>query len=128
MADVDLQSLARFDNRAIADLTEVGPIDFYRRDFQLGKGVLFAVVKSGKRVGTVLLRREVRLNGDLECVIVAGKVRHETAVFDPGMAQIEQMARNAGCKTMRVHTDRVGLIKNLLKRNPDAETVVEWRL
>ncbi len=128
MADVTLQPLIRFDNRALADLTEVGPIDFYLEEHSRGIGALFAVMKGDKRSGSVLIRREQRLNGDFECVVVAGKVRGETAILDPGMSEIERHARNKGCKTIRLHTDRIGLIRNLLKRNPDAETVVEWEL
>lgn len=128
MAGVQLQRLTQFDDRAIADLTEVGEIEFYRREFDQGIGVLMAVLKNGSRTGTVLVRRETRSNGELQCVIVAGKVRRERDVFTPGMDLIEQMAIQSGCVSMRVHTDRPGLIKNLLKRNPDAETVVEWDL
>jgi len=128
VAIVSLEPLVKFDDRAIADLTEVGPIDFYFREHAQGIGALFAVMKNAVRVGSVLIRREKLRNGDLQCVVVAGKVRGETAILDPGMAQIERMARANGCKTIRLHTDRIGLIKNLLKRNPDAETVVEWEL
>jgi len=128
MAKVTLQPLTQFDTRAVNDLTEVGPIDFYRQEQSRGIGALFAVIKNGQRVGSVLIRREILRNGEKQCVVVAGKVRSESAVLDPGMREIERRAKGNGCTSIRLHTDRVGLIKNLLKRNPDAETVVEWDL
>jgi len=128
MADVALEPLIQFDARAIADLSEVGPIDFYTQEQQRGIGALFAVLKDGRRVGSVLIRREILRNGEKQCVVVAGKVRSETTVLDPGMKEIERRAKAHGCTSIRLHTDRLGLIKNLLKRNPDAEAVLEWDL
>lgn len=125
---VKLVALQNFDDRALADLREVGPIDFYLNEFRRGVGVLFAVMVDGVRDGSVLLRREQRPDNKFECVVVAGKVRNETSVLRPGLDEIERIARQVGCTSMRVHTDRRGLLQNILKRNPDAEAVVEWKL
>ncbi|MBL4791260.1 MAG: hypothetical protein JKY60_20185 [Kordiimonadaceae bacterium] len=128
MANVTLQPLIDFDVRAVNDLSEVGPIDFYRQEQAQGVGALYAVMNNNRRVGSVLIRREILSNGEKQCVVVAGKVRSESAILDPGMREIERRAKANGCTSIRLHTDRIGLIRNLLKRNPDAETVVEWDL
>ena len=125
MAKITLAPLTAFDDRAIQELAEVGPIDLYIERQRAGGDMLYAIMHGTQRVGSTLLRIEETPTGERELVIVAAKRTNKSKVFHGGLGFVEDCARKKNIQRVRVHTRRVKLINALLARNKNAEVTIE---
>lgn len=102
-----------------ADLTQLeafdAPLAMWRQKIRSGALQVIAVYCERARVGSVLWRLES--HGGRPCFVIAGAVAHSEK-FDlagAALSELEAFARQIGCRLVRFHTRRRGLIARALE-------------
>ncbi|WP_299394634.1 hypothetical protein [Pelagibius sp.] len=107
-----------WDAQAVLDLSalkdDVG-LDWYRGEVKAGRLAVYGAHLGRQRVGTVLLRYE-QLDKGREMVIVAAAGYSRADLVALFLPRLETIARLYGCRSVRFHTVRAGLVRKAQRR------------
>lgn len=112
---------AELGERLSAIAAEHTPPQWYRDEWDAGR--LQAFVYGDRAL--ILVRICTRADGEYEAVIVAATaVPTSPPLIGEVLPQLEDLARDAGCASLRLHTNRPGLISQAWRSGYDQREVV----
>lgn len=88
----------------------ISGLDWHKQNVEKGDSVLFGVFVNGEHKASMLCAVYEGDNGAEYCCEVIGGEDAHSGVMD-GLAAIDQLAKKAGCKVIRINTARKGLAK-----------------
>lgn len=107
--------------RLAAIAAEHTPPIWYRREWEAGRLQAFVYANAA----LILMRTSLRPDGEFEAVIVAATaVPTSPPLLGEVLPQLEDLAREAGCASLRIHTNRPGLISSTWRHGYEQREVV----
>lgn len=125
MASLSFEPLDTFDAQAEKDFSKVGNTDFYRHEHQAGLCALFAAMKGGKRVGTIMFCSETKeATGEKIFAVVAASSTTKTSLIAEGKDLIDALARRTGHSQVKFYTRRAQLARKFVEMGANAK--ISW--
>ena len=106
---VNFEELKFWGEQVAAELSlirEETPVSWYEAEFKSGNLTGLEVYYEKYRIGVVLFRIE-----GSEMVVVAGAGRAYGDIIAAVFPRLEEIAKFAGCASIRLHTNRPGMVK-----------------
>ena len=130
MASPQVIEVAEWCDVAARHLDGVGglPASEYARMVRDENLTVFAVFEPCHRVATILMRWEGQENGQQEAVIVAAGGKAEGNITLQTLPLLMDLARTVNSTSMRLHTKRPGLVRQVAHLADSREVVVSWSL